>query len=59
MEESRRAIYLFAHLHHDVRDLHIFLGLVLGRHLKNDILLVLRHGLLADVLDKLAHPVQN
>lgn len=48
---------LVPELNHHVRDLDILLGLVLGGHLEDDVFLVLGHGLLADMLDKLAHPV--
>lgn len=49
---------LFRQLDHHVRNLHIFLGLVFGRHLEDDVLLVIGDRLLADVLDELAHPVE-
>lgn len=45
-------------LHHDIRNFDILLVLVLGRDLEDDVLLVIRYWLLADVLDKLAHSVR-
>ena len=42
--------------HHHIRNLHILLILVLGRHLEDDVLLVFRNRLLADMLHQLAHP---
>lgn len=42
--------------HHHVRNLNILLRLIFGRNLEDDVLLMLRNGLLADVLDQLAHP---
>lgn len=59
MQQSRRVLNLFVHLDHYVGDLNILLSLVLGRHLEDDILLVLRHGLLTDMLDELAHPARS
>jgi hypothetical protein len=43
-------------LDHHVRNLHILLGLILGRDLKNDILLVWRNGFLANCLHEFAEP---
>ena len=49
------AQHLFRQLDHHIRDLHVFFGLVLGSHLEDDVLLVIRNWLLADMLHKLAH----
>lgn len=43
-------------LHHDVWNLDILLILIFRSDLKDDILLVIRYGLLADVLNELTHP---
>jgi hypothetical protein len=45
-------------LNHDVRNLDILFILIFRSNLKDDIFLVVRYWLLADVLDQLAHPKQ-
>lgn len=47
---------LLVQLEHHVRNLDILFGLILGRDLENDVLLVIWDLLLADVLDELRHP---
>lgn len=49
---------LFGELDHNIWDFDILFGLVFGGHLDNDVLLVFRNWLLADLLDKLAHPTR-
>jgi hypothetical protein len=48
---------LFAKLDHDIGDFDILFGLVLSSHLEDDVLLVIRNWLLADVFHELAHTV--
>lgn len=56
---SSQAKSLLLQLQHNVRDLNVLLGLVLGRDLEDDVLLVLRNRLLADGLNELGHPRIN
>jgi hypothetical protein len=51
--------HLLLQLDHDIRNLDVLLGLVLSRNLKDGILLVLRHRLLADELDDFSHTALN
>jgi len=46
---------LFAKLDHHIRDFDILFCLVLSGHLEDDVLLVIRNWLLADMLHELAH----
>ena len=51
-----RSDTLLPQLHHHIRDLDIFLSCILSRNFKDDVLLMLRNGLLADMLHQLTHP---
>jgi hypothetical protein len=44
-------------LDHHIWDLHILLGLILSRDLKDHILLVFRNGFFTDMFHELAHPI--
>jgi hypothetical protein len=52
---SSRWTSVLLQLDHHVRNLDVLILLVLSRDLEDDVLLVVRYGLLADVLDELAH----
>ena len=52
-------MFLLLQLQHDIRNLDILLGLVLGGDFKDDVPLVSGDGLLANGLDKGGHPVEE
>ncbi len=56
MLSHERNVPLLFELYHNVRDLHVLLGLILGCDFEDDILLVIGDWFLAYSLNKLAQP---